>query len=131
MDEQTKNELKVNRTKLAVILLLFSIVTIIVAIAMPGYVAYRPKTYCHRVEEDALNIKAALSDYFSDPAHTSLKIKPGVLADTEYIKNPWTLNSCGDNIFIHVVDSSGKCSDEYQGRYPEWHSGIYTLKFLD
>ena len=131
MDEQTTKKPKINKTALVVILLLFFIVTIIVAIALPGYIVYRPKTYCLRVEYDALNIKAALSDYFADPGHTDINIRPGVLADTEYIKNPWTLSVCGDNILIHVVDRSGKCPAEYQERYPEWHSGIYTLKFFD
>lgn len=131
MDKQIKEKPKTNIKKLVVILLLFFVVTIIMAIAVPSMVIYRPKSYCGRVEGDAMNIRAVLSDYFSDPAHTDLNIKPDVLADTEYVENPWSLAASGDNIFIHVVDRSGKCPAEYQKRYPEWHSGIYTLKFLD
>ena len=131
MDEQTKGNPKISREMKFVFIVLLSIVGIMVAIAVPGHISYRPQTKCYMVEEDAWNIKAALSDYFADPAHTELNIEPNVLSSTEKIKNPWTLNVCGDNIFIHVIDGSGKCPAEYQMRHPEWHSGIYTLKFLD
>ena len=135
MDQQTKGSPKISREMKFVFIVLLSIVGIMVAIAVPGHISYRPQTKCYMVEEDAWNIKAALSDYFADPAHTELKIEPGVLANglvkMEKINNSWTLNVCGDNIFIHVVDSSGKCPAEYQDRHPQWHSGIYTLKFID
>jgi len=137
MDEQTKEKLKTDLKRPIAILLLLVVVAIVVAFNRPGSVARTGsvasllKSDCHLVEEDALNIKAALSDHFADPAHTDLNINPSVLADKVYVNNPWTLKVGDDNISIHVVDSSGKCSAEYQERYPEWHSGIYTLKFLD
>ena len=134
MTEQTEKKPKTTPKRLAVILVFFFIVAIMMAIALPGYVAYRPERYCYRSMDDAWNIKAAISDYFVDPAHTDLNIKPDDLADSDYVKdlkNPWSLSISDDNIFIHVVDSSGKCPAEYQERYPEWHSGTYTLKVLD
>ena len=131
MDQQTKKKPKANIKRLVVILLLFLVVTIIAGIVIPSITVYRPESYRRRVESEALNIKAALSDYFSNPAHNDINIKPEVLENTEYIKNPWTLSVHGDNIFIHVADGSAKCPAEYQARYPQWHSSRYTLKFFD
>ena len=131
MNEQTREKPKTNIKRLVVILLLFFAVTIIMAVVTPSLVIYRPTSYCDRVESEAMNIAAAIADYFSDPTHTDINIKPDVLADTEYIENPWTLTICGDNIFIHIADGSGKCPAKYQERYPEWHSSMYTLRVFD
>ncbi len=131
MDEQTKEKPKTNIKRLVVILLLFFVVIIIMGIVIPSIPVYRPESYCRRVESEALNIKAAVSNYFSNPAHNDINIKPEALAHTEHIKNPWTLSVHGDNILIHVTDGSGKCPAEYQARHPEWHSSMYTLKFFD
>ena len=83
------------------------------------------------METDAFNIKAAIADYFTDPAHTDLNIKPEALGAMDDIINRWSLRVNGDNIFIQVDDSSGKCPAEYQKLYSQWQSGTYTLKVLD
>jgi hypothetical protein len=131
MEEQTKEKPKTNIKRLVVVLLLFFVITIIAGIVIPSIPTYRPETYCRRVESEAVEIKAALSDYFSNPAHNDINIKPEALADIEYIKNPWTLSVSGDNILIHVTDGSGKCPAEYQAQYPQWHSSTYTLKLFN
>jgi hypothetical protein len=134
MEEQTKEKPKINKKRMVVILVFFFIVAIMMAIALPGYVPYRPERYCYRAMDDAHNIKGAIADYYGDPAHTSLNITPDDLADSAYIQNinnPWHLSVSADNIFIHVVDGNGKCPAEYQARHPEWHAGTYTLKVLD
>ena len=134
MDEQTKEKPKTSIKRMAVILVFFFIVAIMMAIALPGYVPYRTETYCYETMHDADNIKAAIADYFGDPAHTDLNIAPDDLAGSPYIqniRNPWRLSVSADNIFIHVVDISGKCPHDYQACHPEWQSGIYTLKLLN
>jgi len=131
MNECIRKKPKINKKKIAVILLVFFVIGTLMAIALPGYLPYRPETYCHRVESDALHIKAAIADYFSDPTHADLNIKPEDLGDMDNIINPWTLKVYEDNIFIQVVDSNKKCPDEYQKLYQKWHSGVYTLKVLD
>ena len=134
MTEQTEEKPKTSAKRMAVIIVIFFIVAIMMAIALPGYVPYRAETYCYRAMDDAQNIKGAIADYYGDPAHTSLNISPDDLTDSSYIqsiKNPWHLSISADNIFIHVEDISGKCPSEYQARHPEWYSGTYTLKVLD
>jgi hypothetical protein len=131
MDEQTQEKPQTSIKRIFVILLLFFVVTIIMGIVLPGMVIYRPESYCESVESEARNIQAALIDYFSNPAHTDINIKPEVLANTEHIKNPWTLSVSGNNILIHLTDGSGKCPAGYQERDPKWHSGIYTLTFFE
>jgi hypothetical protein len=134
MNEQTKIKPKTNTKRMAVILVFFFIVAIMMAIALPGYVPYRSERYCYRVMDDAANIKAAVADYFGNPAHTDLNITPDDLADSSYIQNienPWYLSVSADNIFIHVEDISGKCPPDYQACHPEWHAGTYTLQVLD
>jgi hypothetical protein len=84
--EKEKPKTKVKR--LVVVLLLFFAITIIAGIVIPSIPIYRPESYCRRVESEAAEIKAALSDYFSNPAHNDINMKPEALADMEYIKNP-------------------------------------------
>jgi flagellar basal body-associated protein FliL len=88
MDEQAEEKPKTKVKRLVVVLLLFFAITIIAGIVIPSIPIYRPESYCRRVESEAVEIKAALSDYFSNPAHNDINMKTEALADMEYIKNP-------------------------------------------
>ena len=39
-------------------------------------------------------------------------------------KNPWTFTRCGDNLYIHVVDRSGKCPAGKRNMDPDHRTGI-------
>ncbi len=88
-----------------------------------------PKSFCSRVEVDADEIAAAISDYRSGSGHNNDTLTKEEIEARVSIRSPWTLTKCGDDIYIHVIDSTGRCPAEYQNPYPEWHSNIYTLKF--
>ncbi len=126
MDDKDKPKTKTYR--IFGILFIFCVL-LYLAISYPSIFAYRPSTFCLRVEYDAHQIEEAMSAYFSVPEHrdsipTQLEIEK--LVD---IKNPWKLTKCSDNFYIHVIDLTGKCPDQIQSKDPDWNSNIYTLKF--
>ena len=49
------------------LMIVIAIIGILAAIAIPNFIAYRDKSYCASVEQDAGNVLAALSCYFSEP----------------------------------------------------------------
>lgn len=49
------------------LMIVIAIIGILAAIAIPNFIAYRDKSYCASVEQDAQNVLAALSCYFSEP----------------------------------------------------------------
>ncbi len=49
------------------LMIVIAIIGILAAIAIPNFIAYRDKSYCASVEQDATNVLAALSCYFSEP----------------------------------------------------------------
>ena len=49
------------------LMIVIAIIGILAAIAIPNFIAYRDKSYCAAVEQDAGSILAALSCYFSEP----------------------------------------------------------------
>ena len=82
------------------------------------------KSPCAEVESDANNIAAAISDYFSIPEHTDIKHADIARSFTPW--NPWTLNQCGNTIYIYVYDLDEDCPLGYQNADPNWDSHIYT-----
>ena len=46
------------------LMIVIAIIGILAAIAIPNFIAYRNKSFCTKVESDANNIIAAISDYF-------------------------------------------------------------------
>ena len=54
------------------LMIVIAIIGILAAIAIPNFIAYRNKAYCGDIENGGSSIKAAISDYFSDPRHTVL-----------------------------------------------------------
>ena len=97
------------------------------AILIPDLPIYAPSRFCSMTESDANHIAAAMADYFSVAQHRTInQVDIEKMAD---IKSPWKLTKCGDTFYIHVIDRTGKCPDEYQNKDPDWNSNIYTLKF--
>ena len=97
---------------------------------IPSRIFLRPKSFCSQAEFDADKIAAAISDYYSVPQHGP--VVPGDIEPRDLevqVDNPWTMTTCGDLVFIHVIDRSGICPAEYQSQDPGWNSNIYTLKF--
>jgi hypothetical protein len=124
MEEEDKPKSKALR----IFGLLFVIfVFLYLAIIIPSWPIYRPKSFCSRAEADANNIAAAIADYFSVAEHTD--IERGDIEKVMFVDNPWTFTRCGDNFYINVIDRTGKCPAEIQNKDPNWNSNIYTLKF--
>ena len=81
---------------------------------------------CSTVESNANQIASMIADYFAIPEHKFVNA-----ADLEpqlQTENPWTINQCGDAIYIYVYDLNEDCPVEYQNNDPNWDSSIYTLK---
>ena len=126
MEEKDKPKSKALR----IVGLLFVIfVFIYLAINIFSWPIHRPETFCSWAEADANNIAAAITEYFSVPEHRGSIPGPIDIEKLVSIKNPWKLTTCGDDLYIHVIDRSGKCPVEFQNQYQEWNSNIYTLKF--
>ena len=51
------------------LMIVIAIIGILAAIAIPNFIAYRDKAFCSAIEQDASNILAALSCYFSEPTN--------------------------------------------------------------
>ena len=126
MEDKDKPKSKAPRI-FGLIFVLF--VLMYLAIAIPSWPIYRPKRFCSRAETDANNIMAAICDLYSVSEHGERTPTRSDIEDLVHVDNPWTLTRCGDNLYVHVVDRSGKCPAEYQNKYPEWNSNIYTRKF--
>ncbi|MDJ0783930.1 MAG: prepilin-type N-terminal cleavage/methylation domain-containing protein [Desulfosarcinaceae bacterium] len=93
------------------LMIVIAIIGILAAIAIPNFISYRNKSYCSTAESDARGVLAAVSDYFSEPDHTTLP------AETELSgfipKNQWgNVVLTGDpntTIWVVVDDSTGRC----------------------
>ena len=129
--DRNKTEESPPSIKWLVVLFVSGAVLILIAIAIPSYVGGRGYGYCNQVEADAHHIAAAIGEYFANPTHADIHIKPDDLRNLDSIQNPWTITTCGDKIWVHVADGSGKCPSEIQSRMPQWQSGMFTLSVLD
>ena len=88
--------------------------------------AYSCKPLCSSAESDANQIASMIADYFSIPDHKFV-----TAADLDrwiQSENPWTINQCGNVIYIYVYDFNEDCPVEYQNSDPAWNSSIYTKK---
>jgi prepilin-type N-terminal cleavage/methylation domain-containing protein len=54
------------------LMIVIAIIGILAAIAIPNFIAYRDKAYCSYAEQDAGNVLAAISCYFSEPGNRTL-----------------------------------------------------------
>ena len=105
------------------VLIVCAAIVFIVAI-LPHMLSYKCASPCARVESDANNIAAAISDYFAIPEHTD--IKPADIAGSFTPWNSWTFIQCGERVYIYVYDLKEDCPVDYQNVNPEWDSHIYT-----
>jgi prepilin-type N-terminal cleavage/methylation domain-containing protein len=95
------------------LMIVIAIIGILAAIAIPNFISYRNKSYCSTAESDARGTLAAISDYFSDPDHTTL---PGWTDLSGFTPKNGTSNVTissdgGPNgtIFVLVTDSTSRC----------------------
>jgi prepilin-type N-terminal cleavage/methylation domain-containing protein len=93
------------------LMIVIAIIGILAAIAIPNFIAYRNKAFCSSVEADVSNVTAAISDYFSEPNHTSL---PGFseLRGIALSANTTNLTIAGDpnaTIDVSAKDGTGRC----------------------
>lgn len=99
------------------LMIVIAIIGILAAIAIPNFIAYRNKSYCVGVENDATNLAASISDYFSIQSHNNIKTgdqawAPAVNHYTISASNPTTA------ITITVSDASGRCPADYTAANP-------------
>jgi len=102
---------------------------------MNAHIAYLNESYCRWAEQDADKIAAEITDYFSNPEHTTL---PTIRGDSRYLgyvlnsregqNIAWVTGDPESTITIVVQDGSGQCPDDYQKRSSQWDSGKYTRK---
>ena len=93
------------------LMIVIAIIGILAAIAIPNFIAYRNKAYCSSVESDVSNTTAAISDYFSEPNHTTI---PGFsdLRGIQLSANTTSLSISGNanqTIAVQASDGSGRC----------------------
>ena len=125
MEKKEKPESRVGRT-IGIGFICFVLI-IGFAIWVPGLIGFRSKGICSRVEVDAQEIAAALSDYLSASEDHDLTLTKEDIERLVDLENPWTLTRCGNNFYINVIDRTVKCPAKYQNSYSEWNSSIYTF----
>ena len=107
------------------LMVVIAILALLMAIAIPNYIAYRNKAYCTQAESNASFVAGGIADYFGigmrtdTPDITDLKLS---------IENP--VQIFGDNpninITIEVTDQSKRCPLSYQKTNKNWESGVFT-----
>ena len=101
------------------LMIVIAIIGILAAIAIPNFIAYRDKAFCSAIEQDASNILAALSCYFSEPTNVQCTQIASLLNDTTcgFEVNAGTANAwmqqtgSSDTAFwtIRVTDHTTRC----------------------
>ncbi|WP_084156384.1 type IV pilin protein [Desulforegula conservatrix] len=92
------------------VMVVVAIIGSLAAIAIVNMINYRNKTYCPLAENDAQNAKAALSAYFSIPAHTTLPSSTDLkVAFNNGAPNVIISGDPDTSITIDVTDSTNRC----------------------
>ena len=96
------------------LMIVIAIIGILAAIAIPNFIAYRDKAYCAKAETDAQNVIAALSSYFSEPAHTTCPLIGELQTTEELVLNNGNVatlaeDTTDDFFTVTVSDGSGRC----------------------
>ena len=104
------------------LMIVIAIIGILAAIAIPNFIAYRDKSYCASVEQDAGNILAALACYFSEPENTQCTNLSSLINDSTcgFIVNngpdnaDLTQTGTGNQAWweVQVSDLSSRCPRE-------------------
>ena len=93
------------------LMIVIAIIGILAAIAIPNFISYRNKSYCSTAESDARGTLSSISDYFSNPDHTSLP-------SWDDLRGFMPKNGTGNvgingdpntTIFVVVTDSTNRC----------------------
>ena len=94
-------------------------ISIVAAVAVPNFIAYRDKSFCSMTEMEAMNTSWVLADYFANPENNTLPTFEELASDPEY-SGTWGENAevyiSGDAEQIHItaVDTSGRCPRGHQ-----------------
>jgi len=103
-----------NGVTLIELMLILAIIGVLAVVAISNYVSYQDKTYCYKAEEDAQNILAALSAYFSDPTHKEIPTIDELKKSQELLlnnNNEISYSSTGPKwAIVSVGDDNNRCS---------------------
>jgi type IV pilus assembly protein PilA len=109
------------------LMIIVAILALLMAIAIPNFIAYRNKAYCTAAETDADNVAAAIANYFGMPNRTEtptiddLKVKTHNLVEI-ISADPNT------HITIQVTELTHRCPFEYQNGHPGWDGNDVFVK---
>ena len=112
------------------LMIVIAIIGILMAIAIPNFIAYRDKSFCSSAEADANNVASTLADYFAVPSRT---VVPTVTDEKSFLgismsgENTVTVATSGDTITIEVTEASNRCPDEYMDALDKWTDHVYTI----
>lgn len=107
------------------LMVVIAILSILMTLLVPNYIAMRNKAFCSEAETDAQDIAAAVVSYFGVQNHTSCPSRSDLKIS---IKNPAAIDGDPNGIItISVTDRTGRCPAEYQNSNPRWNSNVYTM----
>ena len=119
------------------LMIVIAIIGILMAIAIPNFIAYRDKSFCSATESDANNVIATLTDYFSVPTRTAVPNEDPDGAATNYLdfslsgqgdkQNTVDVSTTATTTIIEVTDKSGRCPAEYMDALDKWDSTDHTF----
>ena len=117
------------------LMIVIAIIGILMAIAIPNFIAYRDKSFCSSAEADSNNVAATMADYFSIPTRTTVPEttnSPTFLGINMTNDNLVTVTESGETILIEVTEASGRCPQEYMDAIDKWDyssgDNIYTIR---
>ena len=119
------------------LMIVIAIIGILAAIAIPNFISYRNTAFCSAAESDAQGVAGAIGSYFAVPQHINTP-------KTDSPQTSWlgfelsgppgnvnTVEVSGEdpnkNITIEVVDSSGRCPDDYMEGSDDWDDNDSTF----
>jgi len=116
------------------LMIVIAIIGILMAIAIPNFIAYRDKSFCSSAEADANNVAATMADYFAVPSRTTV---PETTDSDSFLgismtnDNTVTVTESGDTIVIAVTEASNRCPQEYMDALDKWDNtsgdNVYTI----